>query len=95
MPDVIAFLWLIQLGICLPKDDMRKLLAEQYFEVPVIELHSDNFDELYLSPNRTSWTIVRNYPSGSSCIVKVGLNWEFTGPRDTPEEIENYDGIGN
>lgn len=35
-----------------------------------------NVFELYISPHTGSWSVVTTFPSGQSCILATGYDWE-------------------
>ena len=61
-------------------------LGEQYKEVPTgfgIQLNG-NLLQLYVSQETGTWTLLSTSPSGVSCIVGAGENWEIL-----PEPIDD------
>ncbi len=72
---------------CHSHADLTEMLNQKFAELPsAIGLQSNgHLVEVFVSNDRTSWTIVVTRPNGWSCIVAVGEHWEslpdsVTGP---------------
>ena len=63
---------------CGPREQLVKLLADQYKEDPVgIGLaQPGQVLEVFASPNG-SWTMVLTMPDGKACLIAAGDNWEM------------------
>ncbi|WP_262268658.1 MULTISPECIES: hypothetical protein [Microvirga] len=63
---------------CGPREQLVKLLADQYKEDPVgIGLaRPGQVLEVFASSNGT-WTMVMTMPDGKACMIAAGDNWEM------------------
>ncbi|MBQ0823049.1 hypothetical protein KBI52_22940 [Microvirga sp. HBU67558] len=63
---------------CGPREQLVKLLADQYKEGPVgIGLaQPGQVLEVFASSNGT-WTMVMTMPDGKACMIAAGDNWEM------------------
>lgn len=63
---------------CGPREQLVKLLADQYKEDPVgIGLSQPGqILEVFASSNG-SWTMVMTMPDGRACLIAAGDNWEM------------------
>lgn len=67
---------------CTQRTDVVDHLASEYAEVPVAMGLVSNGSVIEVLSSRTgeSWTIIVTMPTGTSCMVAAGENWE-TVPR--------------
>lgn len=65
-------------GTCGPRSDVQRQLDGRYREVQVGVgvATSGDLIEVFTSDNGTTWTIVVTAPSGISCIVATGVDWQ-------------------
>lgn len=67
---------------CAPHDKMAEALAAQYGEAPhAIGLaQDDTVMELYAAPGTGTWTLAVTLPTGLTCLVASGRNFEAIQP---------------
>lgn len=67
---------------CAPHDTVAAQLAKSFGEQPSsMGLAQDNtVMELYASPDHGTWTITVTLPSGLTCLVAAGQNFETVKP---------------
>ena len=63
---------------CAKRTDVLKHLAAKYTEAPVAIGIANNGGviEVLSSKTGSSWTIIITMPSGPTCMVAAGENWE-------------------
>lgn len=68
-------------SVCGNRAEIIKALAGKYMEVPVAHGIAGqwNLAELILSPSG-SWTLLMTQPTGITCILATGQNWEVLIP---------------
>jgi hypothetical protein len=71
--------------LCASREEVVKLLADNFDETPVAGGLSNAglVVEVFASPDRVSWTMVMKAPSGMTCIIGSGENWN-----DEPREAQ-------
>jgi len=63
---------------CGPREQLVKLLAEQYKEDPVgIGLAQPGQVVEVFASSSGSWTMVMTMPNGKACLIATGDNWEM------------------
>lgn len=63
---------------CAPRDQLVKLLAEQYKEDPVgIGLARPGQVLEVFASQAGSWSMVMTMPDGKACLIAAGDNWEM------------------
>ncbi len=63
---------------CSPRDQLVKLLAEQYKEAPVgIGLAQPGQVLEVFASQGGSWSMVMTMPDGKACMIAAGDNWEM------------------
>ena len=67
-----------QQSACTKRTDVVEHLAGKYKEAPMAIGLADNGGviEVLSSQTGTSWTIIITMPSGTSCMIAAGENWE-------------------
>lgn len=63
---------------CLSRDVIVQKLGDRYSEQLVgrgLQGETRLF-EIFMSRDGESWTIIQSYPSGISCVMAAGTNWQ-------------------
>ncbi|QQA42748.1 hypothetical protein [Pelagovum pacificum] len=77
---------------CLEREKMVTILGENYEEQLVgTGLHgNDSIFEIFRTEDGQTWTILKTYPNGWSCVMAAGSTWLDLGERAfTPAEVES------
>lgn len=59
---------------------LRKLKGAQEVQNAFGIGQNDSLVTIYRTKDRTSWSIVEHFPSGVSCMVAAGVDWQFINP---------------
>jgi hypothetical protein len=64
--------------LCASREEVVKLLADNFDETPVAGGLSNAglVVEVFASRDRNSWTMVMKAPTGMTCIIGSGENWD-------------------
>jgi len=78
-------------SVCGKRADILKQLSIRYSEAPVAMGLSSTGSMVELLSSRAggSWTVIMTMPSGVSCLVAAGENWETVQPK-----LEGLLGLG-
>ena len=83
----LPFQALAQTGVpCLPRDNVLRILNDNYGEVPVNRGLAMNGMMFEVAANpRGSWSAFFTKPDGISCLVLSGEAWQAVEPKAPPE----------
>ncbi len=82
--------------VCMPHDEFRVELHRNFSETPVAIAIASNGSliELYAKRDKSSWTLVMTRPSGLSCVLVAGEEWNELPTREE-ERIAQLDSLAD
>ncbi|MCX7558221.1 S-adenosyl-L-homocysteine hydrolase [Sulfitobacter sp. F26204] len=60
--------------VCMATGEMKAALIDWYGEAPVAE-PSDAKEQLWVSQETGTWTLLKNFSDGNSCVLAQGDDW--------------------
>ena len=83
LPTALLALWASSAGaqgICDRRDVIVSKLAARYGEVQVATgLAGPLVMEIWANCQTRSWSILKTYPNGTTCMMAAGSNWQGVG----------------
>jgi hypothetical protein len=67
--------------VCMPAPEMKAALIDWYGERPVAAPSADR-KQLWVSQTSGTWTLVRTFSDGISCVLAQGEEWTGTLSQD-------------
>ncbi len=82
--------------VCMVHDEFRVELHRNFSETPVAIAIANNgaLIELYAKRDKSSWTLVMTRPSGLSCVLVAGEDWNELPTREE-ERIARLDSLAD